>query len=556
MKLSTLTKLAYGLTIGMTIVTAGVLFLSSRAVDSERESVARRVELTQLSDDLAAASDYLTNEARRYAVFGEQRHFDNYWREVNETRTRDRVVARLVDLGTPQAELDLIEEAKNNSDALIATEDAAMQAVAAGDLETARNLMFNAEYDANKALIMEPIGQFLEALNTRIELEVSDSRRHAETMAWVANLMVALMAISFVALLYFVFSRRAIAPLGRLGLTVGELSAGDYSVAVPETGRSDEVGELARAIETFKANGIERQKLEMEQQEQAKAQAQRAEAIDRLIRGFEDEMSGVLKTVASAATELNGTAQAMNGTAAESDSQVGAVSVAAEQASANVQTVAAASEELSNSIREIGSQVDRSRSIAVQAAGEAERTNGTVTSLQEAAQKIGEVVDLITSIAEQTNLLALNATIEAARAGDAGKGFAVVASEVKSLATQTARATEEIAAQIQSVQGISGEAALAIGGIGGTINQLNEISMAIASAVEEQNAATNEIARNVQEAAQGTEQVAGGLHSVREIAAQTGAASGQVLSASQDLSRQAEGMRANVETFLSNIRAA
>jgi methyl-accepting chemotaxis protein len=211
---------------------------------------------------------------------------------------------------------------------------------------------------------------------------------------------------------------------------------------------------------------------------------------------------------------------------------------------------------LAKSTQEIGQQATLSQNIARQAVSEAERTNTTVAGLVETAAKVGEVVELINSIAAQTNLLALNATIEAARAGEAGKGFAVVASEVKSLANQTAKATEQIAGQIQAMQSVSGDAASAIKSIGGTIKRVDEIAAAIAAAVEEQNAATSEIAGNVQQAAQGTEEVSGNIVQVNEATSRTGSSAQQVLSASQELSRQAEAMRGMVLTFLSEIRAA
>ena len=224
--------------------------------------------------------------------------------------------------------------------------------------------------------------------------------------------------------------------------------------------------------------------------------------------------------------------------------------------SGNVQTVASASEELSASIEEIGRQVLRSQEVARRAADEAARTDVTVQDLIGGSQKIGEVVQLISSIAAQTNLLALNATIEAARAGEAGKGFAVVASEVKSLATQTARATEQIGAQISAMQGVSNDAAAAIRGIGGIIEQMNGITATIASAVEEQTAATQEIARNVQQAAGGTQEVSSNIVQVTDAAGETEAAAGQVLSASEDLSRQSEALQGQVERFLAAMRAA
>ncbi len=556
MRLATLNRLAYGLTAVLTLVMAIALYLSSRAIEDERTALARQAELKQLGQELAAASDYLTEEARRYTVFGDRRHFDNYWREVNETRTRDRVVARLEALGTPQAELDLIEAAKASSDALIATEEAAMAAVAEGDLAAARALMFGPEYDAEKARIMAPIDEFIARMTARTAAEVAAARGRADTLTWIAYGFVALNALAFFALIYGVFGRRAIAPLTRLSTVVARLGENDYTVAVGDTDRSDEIGDLARALQAFRTAAVERQELQQRQQAETAARAARAEALEESIGRFQDELAAVLDTLALAAAEMNRTAQAMDTAAGESDQQVVAVSAAAQQASANVQTVATASEQLSSSIREIGDQILLANGIVTRAADGAARTTGTVAGLQQAAHKIGEVVELISGIAAQTNLLALNATIEAARAGEAGKGFAVVASEVKSLATQTAKATEEIAAQIQAVQDISAEAAQAIGGIGATITELNEVATAIARAVEEQDAATAEIARNVQEAAQVTGQVAVGLDDVREIAGQTGSAAAQVLSASEDLTRQAESIRASVDQFVARMRAA
>jgi methyl-accepting chemotaxis protein len=246
----------------------------------------------------------------------------------------------------------------------------------------------------------------------------------------------------------------------------------------------------------------------------------------------------------------------MSATAEETERQSTAVAAASDQATANVQTVAAASEELSGSIAEIGRQVADSARIAGLAVEEANRTNGQVTALSEAAQKVGDVIRMINDIASQTNLLALNATIEAARAGEAGKGFAVVASEVKSLANQTARATEEIASQIEAIQAATTDTVEAIQRIGGTIGQISEISATIAAAVEQQGAATQEIARNVTEAATGTADVSSNIATVTRAAGETGAAASQVLSAAGELSQQGETLSAEVARFLQNIRAA
>ncbi len=336
-----------------------------------------------------------------------------------------------------------------------------------------------------------------------------------------------------------------------------KLAGGDKTVEIPAQGRTDEIGQMAGTVQVFKDNMIEAERLRNEQEEaKRRAEVEKKAAMNGMADDFESSVKGIVQMVSSASTELQSTAQSMSATAEETSRQAGAVAAASEQASTNVQTVASAAEELSSSIAEISRQVAESAKISGQAVSDAERTNQQVNALAEAAQRIGDVVKLINGIAGQTNLLALNATIEAARAGEAGKGFAVVASEVKSLANQTAKATDEISAQVTSIQGATADSVEAIKSITGTIGRINEIAAAIASAVEEQGAATQEIARNVQQAAAGTNEVSSNITGVTKAATDTGAAAGQVLSASGELSRQSEALGEKVDAFISRIRAS
>jgi methyl-accepting chemotaxis protein len=335
-----------------------------------------------------------------------------------------------------------------------------------------------------------------------------------------------------------------------------QLSEGNTDRDIFGVGRKDEVGEIASTMQVFKENLIRTREMQAREAAEQEQRVKRAQTIQTLTDNFDREATAVVKTVSSAATEMQATAQSMSATAEETSRQATAVAAASEQASSNVQTVASAAEELSSSVEEIGRQVAESTKIAGDAVNQAQRSEHLVRALSEAAQRIGAVVSLINEIASQTNLLALNATIEAARAGEAGKGFAVVASEVKSLANQTAKATEEISAQINSIQQATGETVQAITDISAIIGRISEITTTVAAAVEEQGAATQEIARNVQQAAQGTQDVSTNIVSVTEASQHTGAAATQLLGASGDLSKQAEVMRAEVEKFLAAIKTA
>ena len=374
--------------------------------------------------------------------------------------------------------------------------------------------------------------------------------------------MVVALTISAIALVLgliagFIIARGITRPIAAMTSAMGVLANGDTTVEVPARGQKDEIGVMAGAVQVFKDNMIETDRLRLEQEEAKKrAEVERRQAMLDLADKFEASVGHVVESVTSAATELQATAQSLSATAEETSQQSNAVAAASEQMTQNVQTVASATEELSSSIREIGNQVSESTRIVGTAVTQADDTNAKVKTLAEAAQKIGDVVTLINEIAAQTNLLALNATIEAARAGEAGKGFAVVASEVKNLATQTAKATEEIAGQVRAIQEATGTSAQAIESIAQTINRVNEISTTIASAVEEQGAATQEISRNVQEASTGTAEVTNNISGVTQASQQTSAGSTQVLSAASELARNGEKLRQEVGNFLATVRAA
>ncbi len=338
---------------------------------------------------------------------------------------------------------------------------------------------------------------------------------------------------------------------------MGRLALGDTSVEVSGRDRHDEVGDISRAVQVFKDNAIRIERLTAEA-EAAKRQADidKKKAMDKMADSFEADVKAIVEAVASAAAEMEATAGSMSAISEQTSRQATSVAASAEQASANVQTVSAAAEELTSSIAEIGRQVSQAATVSREAMTQARHTDGTVQGLAVAADRIGEVVKLINDIASQTNLLALNATIEAARAGDAGKGFAVVANEVKNLANQTGKATEDISRQIGAVQSATRDAVDAIRAIAGTISAVSEISSAIASAVEEQGAATREIARNVDQAAEGTKDVSLNISGVTTAADEAGQASGQVLSAAGELSRQSAALRMQVDRFIARVRAA
>ncbi|KMO42836.1 chemotaxis protein [Methylobacterium variabile] len=373
---------------------------------------------------------------------------------------------------------------------------------------------------------------------------------------WLTSLLCGIaLAGGICAVIYVIFG--VTRPIDRLIRRMRDLAAGDTQAQVPFATRTNEIGAIAVAVEASRANLIRTRQLEDETAlARASAEDQRKAGMRKMADDFEAAVGGIIGMVSSSATELQATAQQMTATATETASQSTTVAAAAEEAASNVETVAAAAEELGTSVQEIGRQVQGSTGLAQSAVSEADQTAHLVQMMRSASAKIGTMVGLISNIASQTNLLALNATIEAARAGQAGRGFAVVAAEVKELANQTAKATEEIAGQIGEIQGVTDQAVTAIGAITARIREIDTVAASIAAAVEEQGAATQEIVRNVAQASAGTGEVTSNIAGVAQASEQTGAAAAQVLASASELSRQSDYLSAEVQRFLSTVRAA
>jgi methyl-accepting chemotaxis protein len=363
-------------------------------------------------------------------------------------------------------------------------------------------------------------------------------------------------ALVFAGVAWFVLSQAIATPINGMAAFMGRLAEGDYDDETANQNRGDEVGAMAKAVEFFRQRLIENREMQARAAAEAEEKAKRAARVAEMTAEFDQASSQLVSSVAEGSTELKSVASSMSQIAERTEEMSTSVAAAAEEASTNVETVASATEEINASLAEIASQVSRATDVAQSAVKAASQTSTVINGLRDQSDSIGDVVKLITEIAEQTNLLALNATIEAARAGEAGKGFAVVASEVKNLATQTAKATEQISAQIDSVRGESQNAVGAIDQISKVIQQIDEITTTIAAAVEEQAAATREIARNVSEASRGTSDVTTNIAQVKGGAGETGTAARDVLTASEELSQHAERMRDTVQNFIAGIKAA
>ena len=429
-------------------------------------------------------------------------------------------------------------------------------------LQLSRTGNFRATYDLYVGQLRTDFNKYYDKLKEDLAFQAAGGEHEKQqvTATYESARIWIFSAIGFAAL-FCIFTGYLIIsgvskPIRGMTDAMGRLAKHDLTTEIGGVGRRDEVGQMASAVQVFKDSMIEADRLRQEQEEAQRRTEARSAKMDELARAFETNVGTVVQSVASQATQMESSAQAMSATATETTQQATAVAAASEQSTANVQTVASATEELSSSIVEIGRQVSHSSQIAGNAVSEAEKANQMVQGLASASQKIGEIVALINDIADQTNLLALNATIEAARAGEAGKGFAVVAAEVKNLATQTAKATEDISGQITGVQNATQDAVRAIGLISNTIAEIDRIATTIAAAVEEQGVATQEIARNVEEAAKGSRDISANIGSVTEAANGTGASAAQVLAAARVLTGQSTTLSTLVQRFLADVKAA
>jgi methyl-accepting chemotaxis protein len=519
----------------------------NRSVRREQDAMQRQAEFKQLGLTLAQASDFLTDEARKYSVTADRAHLDAYWHEIDVTKRREKVVAKLKSLGAPQAELDLIAEAKANSDALVATEsrsqrlvleasgvaEAAMPpAIAAFPLEPAdealpreakltlaSKIMFDGKYEADKAVIVAPVQKFQKMMNSRAARDVRAAQQGTRRAQTLLTFLAVAVTLVVGGLLYAV-QRMLGSVITRYATSLHDRDPQDLTFRVHPAGTYE-----LRALAT-----------------EFNCQFDQVATIV-------DQVANSSDTLAAASEELSAVSAQMASNAESASSQAAAVSSAAEQVSANIASVATASEEMTSSIGEIATNASDAANIAVDAVQTTTVATEAIARLGESSKEINDVVHVISSIAEQTNLLALNATIEAARAGEAGKGFAVVANEVKELAQASAKSTSSIAERVATIQADTAAAVEAIDRIGETIARVNAATTSIASAVEEQTATTNEIGRSVSEAAQNSTEIATTITGVASAADETTSGAANTEASATELARMASDLRSLVGQF-------
>ena len=520
-----------------------------------------RVMLTEFSDRMAASSAHWAARGadvqqhlllaryygERFLLSNDPADSERALSEIDLAQSRFMPVLRGVQFPQERAPLESIDQGLNVLEG---------QVVAMTDTINARNALV--QNDLNR-LAPELISGYRTILDEAESVRGEVGPRTTAKISAVSNqtLAIGVAALLIGAIAALLLSRTISSSIRRAVTQMTQLASGNNDIDISGTERSDEIGDMARALLVFKENGEEKVRLEARQAEAAqRSEAEKRSAMNAMADDFEASVNEVVEALSGAASDLVDLSQTMNATISRAGERSTAVSAASEQAAGNVETVATASEEMTASLAEVSQRVAESASMANDAAQSAGQTSDTVGKLATSAQTIGDVISMINDIAAQTNLLALNATIEAARAGEAGRGFAVVASEVKSLATQTATATDEISAQITGMQTDTDAVVQAIQEIGGMISDLNDTSSSIAVAVEEQHSATQEIARNTQQAADGTREVNANIADVSLSVQETGTAAREVLSASNQLAGEADKLRQRVADFLDGVRAA
>jgi methyl-accepting chemotaxis protein len=511
--------------IGITFSILSVLLLVSIfAVRSNysnmRSAVERQAEFKQLGIDLANASDYLTNEARQYVQFGDKKYYDNYWREVNETKTRDHIVERLKAMNAPQNELDLIQEAKDKSDALVKTEDAAMKAVQQGDFTTARQLMFDDKYEANKQIIMAPIKKFQDTMNARAANETNAAETRLYFFLYAALVMVILVALSMISSVVLLFKK--IQPLNAVVRKLEELAGnkGDLTARLPDSG-GDEIGQLARSFNVMLDN---------------------YRAFVRHIVESAQQLSAATQQISASTEEIAGGSQTQANVAQKMNEMFKDFTQAMESVSVNSEEAARLSEQTSRLASEGGDVITKS-------VDGMERLSEQVSALVHHSEKVGQIIEVIDDIADQTNLLALNAAIEAARAGEQGRGFAVVADEVRKLAERSSVATKEITQIIKTMQENMIHSSSVATETAGISRQSRESFQSILQMVKEVAFKVTEIAAATEQQTAQTSNMFSSMESIAAGSEESAAAAQQTASSTQILSDLAEQLMRSVSAF-------
>ncbi|MDO5628159.1 MAG: methyl-accepting chemotaxis protein [Mobilicoccus sp.] len=547
MKQSTITKIAAGTAIGLTVLTGAAVVGNIQATNQMEHAASVREQSITAADAVQDSSRFLTNTVRAYTATGDSDWLDQYWTEINETRTQARAIETLESLGTPQSELDLVAQASANSGTLVNTETRAMRLMleaddvpvaqmppAVGEFDfsgadaalssddqraLARDLVHNDAYQAEVAGIMGPLAQFHDTTSARVTAEAERTEFLRSFTEIALAVIAALLSIALIVILW-VFHRQLGAVVRRYAEELRGRDPRDLTFSLTPGG----VEELHDLADAFNAQN---------------------DQVADVLASIRNNAEGL----SAASTQLTSTAQRLDQASARTRAEAERASGAASGVSDSVSTVASGTEEMSSSIREIATAATRATGVAQEAVHSAEATAGIVTKLSESSIRIGEVMKAITSIAEQTNLLALNATIEAARAGEAGKGFAVVASEVKELAQQSAAATEDISTRVLGIQDDAAATSAALAEISEIINRINETQSTIASAVEEQTATTNEMSRSVHGAASNASGIASNISTVASTATDTSNGAAETLSAAEELNRLSSGLEQIVRGF-------